>query len=120
MFIAAAAIHSVLHPEVSVVTLNGREVIEALVERELGRLANQGTQHGLNEHVLGRLSAFAAIRDGLDANTLRRLAEPGLELGLPAGNQAVDAIALTQSLVDNRIPAPEPDILASSNPAALP
>ena len=75
LFLVAAAIHSVLHPEVSVITLSGREVVEALAERELARLADEGVAAGMTPEALPRLAAFAAIRGDLSGAELKFLAK---------------------------------------------
>ena len=113
LFIAAAAIHSVAHPETSVVNLAGNEVMMALVQRELGRLKRESTSNGLNDQTLGRLTAIAAVAGPLDAASLRNFADADLDLGLPPANRIVDEINRTGRLFDGLVLPPEPDILAA-------
>ena len=115
LFIAAAAIHSVLHPDVSVVTLSGPEVIDALVGREHARLADEGVAVGLNSEALPRLASFAAIRGDLSGADLTNLAQmTELDLGLPPPNEVVDAVRNSGRLENDVFPAPTPDILAAA------
>ena len=114
LFIAAAALYSVIEPETPVIRLAGKEIIHGLVQRELGRMADESRAAGLaNDQCLSRLAAFAAVRDGLDTNAIRALAQRGLELGLPSPSRVVDGINKTGRLVDGRFPPPRPDIIGA-------
>ncbi len=114
LFILAAAIHTVRHPDVSIVSISGSEIIDGLSRRELARLRNESEDHGLGAETLGRLVTFAAMQRRVDAAALRRLSEADLELGLPAPDQIVDAVRRTSCWLDGQVLAPKPDIVAAS------
>ena len=114
LFIAAAAVHSVLHPEVSVVTLDGGEIIQALAQREVARLSDEGVAVGMEPEALPRLAALAAIGGSLDGARLRSLAErKDLDLNLPAPNRIVDLARRSGRMTAGVFPAPAPDIVAA-------
>lgn len=89
LFILAAAVHSALHPDEEIVKYTGREVIEALVERELARLRSTAEKAGFQDHyALARLLCVAAISGGIPQSGLDDLVEkdilgPGVSPGLP-------------------------------------
>ena len=89
------------------------------MERERKRLDAAGAAVGFqasDRAPLGggsHLVGLAALRDGLDAATLRRLAAPELEIGLPAPTQIVDAARAAQLMHGDRVLAPAPDIVAA-------
>ena len=114
LFLTAAAVQTVNAPETPILSLSGREVIEALVMRERRRAAKEGTDAGLSENALPRLYALAAIRDGLDASTLRRLADPALYLGLGRVEDLTDRLARTGRLEKGTLPKLQPDIVAAA------
>jgi tetratricopeptide (TPR) repeat protein len=53
------------------------------------------------------------VRAGLDAEALRRLASPRLEIGLPPSEQIVDAAKSLGRWEQDRVPAPSPDLVAA-------
>jgi hypothetical protein len=113
LFILAAAIHTVRHPDVPIVSISGSEIIDGLSRRELARLRNESEDHELGAETLGRLAAIAAMSGRLDAQGLRRLREVNAELGLPAPDQIVDAVGRTSCWLNGQVRAPKPDIVAA-------
>ncbi|MEI7606407.1 MAG: tetratricopeptide repeat protein [Rhodospirillaceae bacterium] len=114
LFIAAAAIFSVLHPERSVISVASNQIIDALVRREISRLRRESEKHHLNEYLLERLLAFAAIRGPLSEADFRQLADPALEIGFPATGAVVDALHSTGRLgPDGTLEPPAPDLVAA-------
>ncbi len=114
LFLTAAAVQTVDVPDDPALSLSGREVIDALVKRERRRAAREGEQAGLPEHAVPRLYALAAIRDGLDTVTLRRLADPALCLGLGRAEDLLDRLTSTGRLLEGALPKPQPDIVAAA------
>ncbi len=120
LFIAAAAMHSVLHPDAPVVGLSGREALHALAQRELTRLADEGTAAGLEPEALQHLVAFAALRGDLDGGDLRALAgRTDLALMLPPAEDIVAKVGSSGRLRDGVFPEPKPDILAANLAVAV-
>ncbi|MDP6263575.1 MAG: tetratricopeptide repeat protein [Rhodospirillales bacterium] len=114
LFVAAAAVHGVLYPDVPVVKLSGREVLQALAQRELSRLEDEATAAGLEPEALRHLVAFAAIRGDLDGGDLRALAgRTDLALMLPPTEDIVAKVERSGRLRDGVFPEPKPDILAA-------
>lgn len=89
LFVIAVAVQSVLDGK-GALRLSTREVIQALVNREIDRLAAASQSVGFRPNAAPRLAALAAVRDGIDAETLRRFAAPALELGLSSPSYVVD------------------------------
>ena len=120
LFIAAAAMHSVLHPDAPVVGLSGREALHALAQRELTRLADEGAAAGLEPEALQHLVAFAALRGDLDGGDLRALAgRTDLALMLPPAEDIVAKVGSSGRLRDGIFPEPKPDILAANLAVAV-
>ncbi|OYD85494.1 tetratricopeptide repeat protein [Azospirillum brasilense] len=114
LFLTAAAVQTVDDPDVAALSLSGREVIDALVKRERRRAVKEGADAGLPDDALPRLYALAAIRDGLDTATLRRLADPTLCLGVGKAEDLIDRLASTGRLVGGTLPKPQPDIMTAA------
>ena len=115
LFIVAAALYCALHPDSPLVDYKGRDVVTALVEREIVRLRGTAKGAGLGSHALSQLLAFAAIRDGLDSEAANALAaKDELHLQLPEWPSLVDHLRPTSWLADDEVPAPAPDILAAA------
>jgi len=118
LFVTAAAIHLVDEPA-NTLGLRAGDIVAALVERERKRLDAAGAAVGFRANAaagLGgasRLVGLAALRDGLDAAALRRLAAPELEIGVPQPTQVVDAARAAQLMHGDRVLAPAPDIVAA-------
>ena len=115
LFIVAAALYCALHPDSPLVDYKGREVVTALVAREIVRLRRTATGAGLGPHALSQLLAFAAIRNGLDSDAADALAtKDELHLQIPEWPSLVEHLRPTSWLIDNEVPAPAPDILAAA------
>ena len=112
LIVTAAAIHGVLEPG-QALGIDGREVVQALVRREIARLNKAGRAAGPGGNGGGRLSAMAVLRGEVDAACLRRLAAPELEMGLPAPDRIVDAISGLPWWDGDKWAAPQPDIAAA-------
>ena len=109
----AAAIHAVIEPG-ETFGLSGKEIVEALVERERRRLDAAGRNAGWGERAASRLAGLAALRAGLDAASLQRLAAPELQIGLPPPGKIVDAVKSFGWWIRDRVAAPSPDLVAPS------
>ena len=112
LFATAAAVHAVLD-RAATFELAGEDIIGALVRRERMRLEHAGQNAGWGAEAASRLHALAAVRDGLDAAAVRRLAACDLETGLPQSEHVIDAIRSLGWWEGDRIPAPSPDIVAA-------
>jgi tetratricopeptide (TPR) repeat protein len=113
LFLTAAAIHAFLNPDAAL-GLGGGSVVQALADRERARLDNGGRAAGLGARGASRVVALAAVPGSLDASMLRRLADPVLEIGLLAPDRVIDAVGSLPWWHNDRVPAPEPDIMAAS------
>lgn len=114
LFVTALALHTVVPPNQPALTLTGREVVAALVDRECRRLREIAMAHGMEKYGLERLSALAAVRGGLDEPTCRRLAAPALDIGLGGESGLMDRLGGAGMLRGGRLPAPEPDMVAAA------
>ena len=115
LFIVAAALYCAQHPDSPLVDYKGREVVTALVEREIARLRGTARGAGLQPNALSQLLAFAAVRDGLDRDAVNALATKNeLHLQIPDWPSVVEKLGPTSWLTDNKVPAPAPDILAAA------
>ncbi len=112
LFVVAAAVHDAIH-EGPVFDYTGPEIMHNLVERELARLRRIAETLGLQRHALARLQAIAAISGGLDRADVERLADPDFRLGLPPGNQVANLVERSGVMVEDKLPAPEPDLVAA-------
>ncbi len=112
LFITAAAIHFVDAPG-ETLTFQAVKIVKALVDRERTRLDLAGCNAGWGQHTASRLIGLAALRDGLDAEAIRRLAAPQLEIGLPEPARAVDAVRTMGWWQGDRLSVPPPDIIAA-------
>jgi hypothetical protein len=113
LYTTAAAIHAVTEPA-DTLGLTGTQIVTALVERERRRLDAAGKAIGWGEHAASRLVALAAVPRAIEAALLRRLADPKLEIGLPAPGQVVEALIPLPWWQGNQVPAPQPDIMAAA------
>jgi len=113
LFVTAAAVHAMLEPSAAL-GYDGGKVVQALAQREKQRLDNAGGAAGLGESGAARLVGLAAVRGGLDATAIKRLAAPRLELGLPAPETVIDILRRLPWWNGDSIPAPTPDILAAA------
>jgi hypothetical protein len=112
LLITAAAIHFVDAPDATL-SLEAVNIVEALVRRERMRLDLAGRNAEWGERAASRLIGLAALRDGLDAEAIRRLAAPELEIGLPEQTRAVDAVRTLGWWQEDRVRVPPPDIIAA-------
>jgi tetratricopeptide (TPR) repeat protein len=109
----AAAIHFVLEPG-STLSLDAAEIVYALVDRERKRIDGAGRGAGWVSRGASRLMGLAALREhGLDEPAIRRLAKPALEIGFPPGGPPLEGARALDGWRDDRLIAPQPDILAA-------
>jgi tetratricopeptide (TPR) repeat protein len=130
LFIVAAAVQSSLHPEEDVFGYKGREVVDALVGREIANLRRIAESRKIkNKDVFTQTLAMAAIADVVPIDLVGELAaREELELGFPADSYIGDELEAAGLLVDGAVRAPKPDILAAAftvkvlarNPKAAP
>jgi len=116
LFLVALGVHSALYPDEEVVQYKGREVIEALVERELARLRRTAENLGFTDHyTLARIVAMAAISDSIYVSLISEIAkQTDLKLGFPAGAD-IEILLRDVGLLEQRIVlTPKPDILAAA------
>jgi tetratricopeptide (TPR) repeat protein len=113
LFSIAAAIHAVTDPA-NALEFSLRQVVDALVKLERGRLQRVSKDAGFREDAAPRLAALAALRGGFGAAELERFAEPALRIGLPEPAYILDDIRRIPWWSGNRWPAPQPDILAAA------
>jgi tetratricopeptide (TPR) repeat protein len=114
LLLTAAAIRVFLNPSAAF-GFSGASVVEALVSREYARLGNAGRAAGLpDRRSAARVFALAAVPGSLDASALRRLAEPKLEIGLPAPDHVIDAVNSLPWWQGDHVPSPEPDLMAAA------
>lgn len=113
LFVTAAAVHAVMEPG-HAFGIAGREIIDALVTREVARLDALGKAQGMHSRACSRLCGLAAISDGLDATTVRLLARSELGIGLPDGPLAVEAVAALPHWEGNTLGPASPDIIAAA------
>ena len=111
LFLIAAGLHSALESGASF-ELSGADVVKALVRRERARL-DRADPEGGKKHAIARLMAIAFFSGGLVPDTLRDLAEPGLELGLPAREAVLVFLKGTPWWRDGGFARPSPDIVAA-------
>ena len=116
LFIVALVVYGALHPDESVVTYTGPEVVTALARRELARFGKISLGLGLQADALARLSAMATIADGLESSAVKALAirSEDLELGIPSPGEIVSQLSSLGLLEDGMLPAVTPDILAAA------
>ena len=122
LMIVASAIDSVERTNPWEVGLSARDVVIALVRRELVRLRLESTGLHWTPNTLSRILAMAAVAGGLSTERLRQLAESSstLELGTGQPQAFVDDLRRTGRLVLDPssgglyLPPPTPDLLAAA------
>jgi hypothetical protein len=117
LFIMAAAVHSAENPEREVVDYSGREVVKALVEREVGRYQRmaEGRLHIFKDKfALARLLAMAAIADELSIVDIKRISQSDLPVGFTSGADIEGELMTAGLLIDGKVRAPKPDIVAAA------
>lgn len=92
LFASAAAIHAAQN-STSTFDLSGSEIIAALVQRERRRLDAAAKQANWpRAEAASRLHALAVLRNGLDASTLKTLAQNVPDLGAPPADRIIDKL----------------------------
>ena len=113
LLLSAAAVHAFLNPGAAL-GLSGRSIVQALADRERARLDNAGHAPGSGARGASRIVALAAVPGSINAAVLRRLADPTLEIGLPAPDRVIDAITAAPCWHDGHVTPPQPDIMAAA------
>src|SRR5579859_56189 len=111
LFVTAAAVHSALNPSDEIVRYSGREVVIALVKRELRRLMPLVRSAGWQENFLSKLLALATFSGSLDIETLVKISNA---LQVPGDEKLTHYLTEIGILVDRRVSALKPDLLAAA------
>ncbi len=116
LFVIATALYSAQNPREEVVKYTGREIVEALADRELARLTRLAADIGCKDHCLfARLLAMAAIADELPISRIEELIKkPELHLQIPENINIESELKTSGIYKDRAIPAPKPDIVAAA------
>ena len=116
LFIMALAVYSAMNPDETAVKYSGREVIEALAQREIKRIYRIADRRQYQDPLaLARLLAVATIADELSLEQIASLAQNAeLELGLPEGANLRRELKTTGILTEDAVNAPKPDIVAAA------
>jgi hypothetical protein len=116
LFIVAAGVQSALHPEEDVFGYKGREVVDALVEREIANLRHIAENGKIKDKdVFARILTMAAIAEKIDVSFATELApRKDLELGFASESNIADELEAGGILADGAVRAPKPDILAAA------
>jgi tetratricopeptide (TPR) repeat protein len=114
LFILAAAVYGVLHPEHNVIDYRGRDVVQALAKREYSRLRKMA-ESSLGDdakQTFARLSAMAAVAGEIPIERIKALA--GMD-GLRYSADTIRDKLNSAGLLDNeKLPTPQPDIVAAA------
>ena len=116
LFILAAAVHSVLNPEEEAVRYSGREIIGALVKREIRRLREAARSRGMRDlDAFARLLAMTAIAGELhSAEIMDLVRDSNLQLGLDANTEMREELRTAGVMSGDVVVAPKPDIAAAA------
>ena len=116
LFILALAVHNAMYPEKLEVNYKGAEVINALVDREVGRLRNIAKGFdAVDDYVFARLLAMAAISGGLSiGHAIKFLQSEDLILGAAPDWNLKTILSHSGLMVNSAIPCPTPDILSAA------
>jgi hypothetical protein len=112
LFVTAAAAHAALYPSDIVIRYTGKQVVAALIDRELRRLGPTSLSLGLPPQGVGRVLAIATLAGGIEAAALPNMrALPALGFGDADLEKAVDQAGL---LADGIIHPLKPDIIGAA------
>ena len=111
LFVTAAAVHSALNPNDEIVRYSGREVVIALVKRELRRLMPLARSAGWQENFLSKLLALATFSGAINIETLVEISNA---LEVPGDEKLIHYLTEIGVLVDQRVSALKPDLLAAA------
>jgi len=117
LFIMAAAVHSTENPDEEVVSFSGREVVKALVEREVMRyqgIAEDRAHVFKNKYALAGLLAMASIADELSVADIQNISESELPVGFQPDADIQGELMTAGLLIDGKVRAPKPDIVAAA------
>ncbi len=115
LFIMAAAVYSAENPDLEAVEFTGREVVKALVEREVGRYQRMAEERKVkDEFALARLLAMAAIADELSVADIQEISESELPVGFQPDADIRGELMTAGLLIGGKVRAPKPDIVAAA------
>jgi len=117
LFIMAAAVHSAENPDKEVVSFSGREVVKALVEREVMRyqgIAEDRIHVFKNKYALAGLLAMAAIADELSVADIKKISESEMPVGFQPDADIEGQLMTAGLLIEGKVRAPKPDIVAAA------
>jgi hypothetical protein len=115
LLVIAAAVHSAFFPDENTLEYSSRDVVAALVRRELSRLRGIAKDQNFpDENGLARILAIAAISGGFTVEELRDLADADLELGLPPKSRIIASVRPSGFMDQDRLLPPTPDIIAAA------
>ncbi len=116
LFIMAAAAYNALEPEDALVAYKGPEIIQSLIERETARLREIAAGCDVTDrYFFAKLIAMATIAGGIPEDKLDELVvQLDLRNKLPNQFDATVAFKNAGLIVDHRMPALKPDIVAAA------
>jgi hypothetical protein len=117
LFVMAAAVHAAIYPDDPIVQYTGRNVVTALVRREMQRLGPISETVGLGRQVVAHVLSFATLAGGLSASDVQKLTSVK-GLGFEGIDDPAQPLAISGILSNGRVYAPKPDLLAAAITAA--
>lgn len=108
----AAAIHSAVEGN-AFPSLEGGEIVQALVRRERFRMDNLGRNAGFGNAGLSRIIGLAAIPGIFLPDDLRHFADTKLEMGIPGAERIIDSLSGAPWWESQSLPGLTPDVLAA-------
>jgi tetratricopeptide (TPR) repeat protein len=113
LFVRAVAIQSLLQGS-DALRYSARDLIQALVDREIDRLNRASKNVGFTTSAAARIAAIAAVRGSIDIPTLERIAQRTLKIGTSEPHRVVDDIRRLPWWRNDSWAAPSPDIVAAA------
>jgi hypothetical protein len=116
LFVIATALYSAQNPKEEVVKYTGREIVNAIADREIARLTRLADDCGAKDHYLfACLLAMAAIAGELPINRIEELIKKEeLPLQFPSNKDIESELKTSGIYEEGKIPAPKPDIVAAA------
>ena len=115
LFIVAAAAHNTLQPEDARIKYKGPDIIKSLVQREMSRLRNLAASRNIpDRYLFARLLAIATIAGDIPSDRLDGMLAQTASQELPDHFDATCEFQNAGLMVDRRIQAVKPDIVAAA------
>ena len=115
LFIVAAAAHNILQPEDARIKYKGPDIIKSLVQREMSRLRNLTASRNIpDRYLFARLLAIATIAGDIPSDRLDEMLAQTASQELPDHFDAACECQNAGLMVDRRIQALKPDIVAAA------